>query len=127
MLVEAILYSLKERNTYKEFFLYSLYKVLLMDNSVLTDNAYHFILNKILNGEIAPGERLREDTLAEQLGMSRTPVREAVRQLSQDGFIVNIKRKGLYCVEISEKDLLNLLDLRMVLRSEERRVGKECS
>ncbi len=86
-----------------------------MDNSVLTENAYNFILNQILSGEIKPGERIREDIIAEQMGTSRTPVREAVNQLSQNGFITYLKRKGLYCVELTKQDLLNLLDLRMVL------------
>ncbi len=86
-----------------------------MDNSVLTENAYNFILNQILNGEIKPGDRIREDLIAEQMGTSRTPVREAVNQLSQNGFITYLKRKGLYCVELSKKELLNLLDLRMAL------------
>lgn len=86
-----------------------------MNNSVLTENAYDYILNQILTGEIKPGERIREDIIAEQLGTSRTPVREAVNQLTQNGFIMYIKRKGLYCMEISQTDLLDLIDLRMVL------------
>ncbi|MCL2863913.1 MAG: GntR family transcriptional regulator [Lachnospiraceae bacterium] len=88
-----------------------------MNNSVLTDNAYDYILEQILNGEIKPGERIREDMIAEQLGTSRTPVREAVNQLVQNGFVIYIKRKGLYCVEITQQDLLNLLDLRRVLEN----------
>jgi DNA-binding GntR family transcriptional regulator len=86
-------------------------------NSVLTDYAYHEILGKILSAEIAPGSRIREDLLAEQLGMSRTPVREAVNRLTQNGFITNIKRKGLYCVNFTRRDLLNLMDLRIALES----------
>lgn len=86
-----------------------------MNNSVLTMNAYNYILSKILTGEIKQGERIREDIIADQMGTSRTPVREAVNQLTQNGFIVHIPRKGLYCVEITQEELLNLLDLRTVL------------
>lgn len=82
---------------------------------MLTKNAYDFILNQILDGEIKPGERIRENVIAEQMDISRTPVREAVKQLSQNGFITYIQRKGLYCVELTKQDLLDLLDLRMVL------------
>ena len=86
-------------------------------NSVLADHAYSEILKKILSLEIKPGSRIREDILAEQLGVSRTPVREAVNRLTQNGFITYVKRKGLYCVKVTRQDLLNLLELRIALES----------
>ena len=90
-----------------------------MDNniSVLADYAHSEILKMILSGKIEPGTRIREDILADQLGISRTPVREAVNRLTQNGFITVIKRKGLYCVKITRQDLLNLLELRVALES----------
>lgn len=84
---------------------------------VLTDYAYSSILDMILSSEIKPGERIREDLLAEKFGISRTPVREAINQLVQNGFVVNIKRKGLYCVKITKSELLDLLELRIALES----------
>jgi DNA-binding GntR family transcriptional regulator len=87
------------------------------NNSILTDYAYDEILKMILSAEIAPGSRIREDFLAERLGISRTPVREAVNRLIQNGFITNIIRKGLYCVKFSRRDLLNLTELRLALES----------
>lgn len=89
----------------------------MVNNSVLTDFAYSSILELILTSEIKPGARIREDLLAKRFGISRTPVREAVNQLTQNGFIVNIKRKGLYCVDITREELLNLLELRVALES----------
>jgi len=89
----------------------------MINNFVLTDYAYSSILEKILTSEIKPGERIREDLLAKEFGISRTPVREAINQLVQNGFIVNIKRKGLYCVKVTRQDLLDLMDLRMALES----------
>ncbi len=89
----------------------------MTNNFVLTDYAYSSILNMILSSEIKPGERIREDLIAEKIGISRTPVREAVNQLVQNGFVVNIKRKGLYCVSISKSELLNLLEIRTALES----------
>ncbi|MDR1929180.1 MAG: GntR family transcriptional regulator [Treponema sp.] len=85
--------------------------------SVLTDYAYSEILRMILSADIQAGTRIREDLLAEQLGISRTPVREAVNRLTQNGFITSVKRKGLYCVKFTRRDLLNLMDLRVVLES----------
>ena len=61
-------------------------------NTVLAENAYNYILDEILKGRIQPGERIREDEIADEMGTSRTPVREAVNQLSQNGFIKYIKR-----------------------------------
>ena len=86
-----------------------------MTHPNLVDSAYNSILNMILTGEIKPGERIMEGEIADSLEISRTPVREAMNQLCQNGFITSIKRRGLYCVEISEKELLDLIDLRMVL------------
>jgi DNA-binding GntR family transcriptional regulator len=85
--------------------------------SVLTDYAYSEILQMILSAVIKPGTRIREDLLAAQLGISRTPVREAVNRLTQTGFITNINRKGLYCVKVTTEDLLSLLDLRVVMET----------
>lgn len=84
---------------------------------ILTDYAYSSILNMILSSEIKPGDRIREDLIAEKIGMSRTPVREAVNQLIQNGFIVSIKRRGLYCVNITKKELLDLIEIREALES----------
>ena len=91
--------------------------MIIMNNFVLTDYAYSSILNMILSSEIKPGDRIREDLIAEKIGISRTPVREAVNQLVQNGFVVNIKRKGLYCVSITKSELLDLLEVRTALES----------
>ena len=90
---------------------------LAFENSVLTDHVYSEILKKLISCKIEPGSRIREDLLAEQLGVSRTPVREAVNRLTQNGFITNIKRKGLYCVKFTRQHLLDLLELRIALES----------
>ncbi|MDD3415606.1 MAG: GntR family transcriptional regulator [Lachnospiraceae bacterium] len=84
-------------------------------NTVLTENAYNYILDEILSGRIKPGERIREDEIAAKMGTSRTPVREAVNQLSQNGFIKYVKRKGLYCVQFDHEELESLLELREML------------
>lgn len=89
----------------------------MINTFVLTDFAYTSILDMILSSEIKPGDRIREDILAEKFGISRTPVREAINQLVQNGFVVNVKRKGLYCVNITNSELLDLLELRIALET----------
>lgn len=86
-----------------------------LKHPILREQAYAIIKNKLLNQEIAPGARIREDVLAEEISMSRTPVREAVNQLAAEGFISYVPRKGLFAVELSRKELQDLLDVRLSL------------
>jgi DNA-binding GntR family transcriptional regulator len=69
----------------------------------------------ILRGELAAGERLTEDRLAEQLGVSRNPVREAIRSLEATGLVEVIPRRGAYVCHPDFEDTRNLLELRSVL------------
>jgi DNA-binding GntR family transcriptional regulator len=78
----------------------------------LKERAYSIIRSRILNGEIEPGVRIREDLLAEEISMSRTPVREAINQLAAEGLVKNIPRKGIYSIDLSEEYILELLDVR---------------
>lgn len=71
----------------------------------------------ILRGELAAGERLTEDRLAEQLGVSRNPVREAIRSLEATGLVEVIPRKGAYVCRHDLEDVQNLLELRTALES----------
>ncbi len=86
-----------------------------MKHPSLRDQAYDIIKHKLLHQEIAPGERIREDILAEEISMSRTPVREAVNQLTAEGFISYVPRKGLFAIKLSRKELEDLLDVRLSL------------
>jgi DNA-binding GntR family transcriptional regulator len=78
----------------------------------LKERAYDIIRSRILNGEIEPGERIREDLLAEEISMSRTPVREAINQLAAEGLVKNVPRKGIYSIDLGEGFILELLDVR---------------
>lgn len=69
----------------------------------------------ILSGELAPGSRLVEDRLAEQLGVSRNPIREAIRVLAPEGFIEVMPRRGACVARLSVLDAENLFDVRMAL------------
>jgi DNA-binding GntR family transcriptional regulator len=69
----------------------------------------------ILSGELAPGERLIEDRLAQQLGVSRNPVREAIRVLSAEGFIEVTARRGTFVASMSAVEATNLFEVRLAL------------
>ena len=66
----------------------------------------------IISGELPPGERLVEDKLAEQLGVSRNPVREAIHSLEATGLVEVVPRRGAYVVELDLDDVRQLLELR---------------
>jgi len=69
----------------------------------------------IVSGELAPGERLLEDRLAESLGVSRNPVREAIRSLESTGLVEVVPRRGAYVCQPDLDEMRQLLDLRAVL------------
>tara|TARA_B110000090_G_scaffold208159_2_gene261233 strand:+ start:699 stop:1373 length:675 start_codon:yes stop_codon:yes gene_type:complete len=72
----------------------------------------------ILHGEVAAGERLNEISLAEQLGVSRSPVREAARSLGQQGLVTTVANQGVFVRMLSLKDALELYDLRAMIAGE---------
>lgn len=81
----------------------------------LRDLVFNSIRDAILTGDLTPGERLMEKNLAEKIGVSRTPVREALRKLELEGFVEVIPRKGAMVTVITEKDIKNVLEIRAVL------------
>lgn len=78
----------------------------------------------ILKGELLPGERLMEISLANKLGVSRTPIREAIRKLELEGLVVMIPRKGAHVAHITEQELNDVLEVRRGL--EELAIEKAC-
>lgn len=81
----------------------------------LRDVVFNTLRKAILKGELKPGERLMEIALAERLGVSRTPVREAMRKLELEGLVVMIPRRGAQVANITEKDLNDVLEVRIAL------------
>lgn len=69
----------------------------------LRDVVFRTLRQAILRGELKPGERLMEIRLANQLGVSRTPIREAIRMLELDGLVIMVPRKGAQVAQITEK------------------------
>ncbi len=87
-------------------------KVNMNEYLPLRDVVFNTLRQAILRGELEPGERLMEIQLAERLGVSRTPIREAIRKLELDGLVLMIPRKGAEVARISEKSLRDVLEVR---------------
>ena len=81
----------------------------------LRDVVFHTLREAILRGQLKPGERLMELQLASQLGVSRTPIREAIRMLEQEGLAVTIPRKGAEVAKMTEKGMEDVLQIREAL------------
>ncbi|MGC4018517.1 MAG: GntR family transcriptional regulator [Muricomes sp.] len=81
----------------------------------LRDVVFNTLRQAILRGELKPGERLMEIQLANKLGVSRTPIREAIRKLELEGLVLMIPRRGAEVAEITEKNLRDVLEVRAAL------------
>ena len=81
----------------------------------LREVVFNTLRQAILKGELKPGERLMEIALAEKLGVSRTPIREAMRKLELEGLVVMIPRRGAQVANITEKDLNDVLEVRITM------------
>lgn len=81
----------------------------------LRDVVFQTLREAILKGDLRPGERLMELQLAAKLGVSRTPIREAIRMLEQEGLAVTIPRKGAEVARMTEKNMEDVLQIREAL------------
>ncbi|MCI6163960.1 MAG: GntR family transcriptional regulator [Lachnospira sp.] len=81
----------------------------------LRDVVFNTLRQAILRGEMEPGERLMEIQLSQKLGVSRTPIREAIRKLELEGLVIMIPRKGAEVAHITEKDMRDVLEVRSTL------------
>lgn len=90
-------------------------KINFNDYKPLRDVIFDTIREAIIAGELKPGERLMEVQLAEKMGVSRTPVREAIRKLELEGLVDMVPRKGAHVAELSIKDIMDVLEVRSSL------------
>lgn len=81
----------------------------------LSGRVFHKIREDILAGKYLPNDELREKAIADELGVSRTPVREAIRQLELEGLVTIIPNKGALVVGISKKDIQDIYEIRSKL------------
>lgn len=78
---------------------------------------YQILRDDICNGKYIPGFWLQEQELAEKLGVSRSPVREALRQLVADGLVIEVPNKGVFVKEFTLRDIDEIFDMRVMLES----------
>ena len=99
------------------------FTVIINEYMPLRELVFTTLRQAILKGELQPGERLMEIQLAEKMGVSRTPIREAIRKLAAEGLVTMIPRKGAIVAGISEKMLKDVLRVRMTLE----KMAYECA
>jgi DNA-binding GntR family transcriptional regulator len=90
-------------------------KIQIDSHMTLREKIVETVRGAIVNGQIPAGTRVAEPELADRFGISRTPIREAFRQLESEGFITVIPRKGAVVASLSAKDISDFYDLKTVL------------
>lgn len=83
----------------------------------LSDQVYEFVLHQIKTGKISFGDKINEADLINQLGISRTPIREALIQMSADNVLENVPRKGFFVKEINRSEMMDIYDVVGVLEA----------
>jgi DNA-binding GntR family transcriptional regulator len=91
----------------------------------LRDKVAEELRRRIVDGTYAPGDRLTEDRLAEAFGVSRNPVREAIRVLEAEGFVVAQPRRSVVVATLSAQDVRDLFDVRLALEPLAARLAAE--
>ena len=84
----------------------------IQNHKPLREIVYDELREGILTGAIKPGTRMMEVDLADEMGVSRTPVREAIRKLEKEGLVTIRPRKGAYASDISVKSMMDILEVR---------------
>ena len=90
-------------------------KIQMNDFLPLRDVVFNTLRQAILTGDLKPGERLMEIHLADKLGVSRTPIREAIRKLELEGLVTMIPRRGAEVAQITEKSMMDVLEVRRAM------------
>ena len=89
----------------------------IRDHRPLTDVVFERLRNAIIDGRLQAGQWLRQETLAQELGVSQMPVREALKRLVAEGLAQRIPYKGVKVVEFSQEDIVDICTTRMALES----------
>jgi DNA-binding GntR family transcriptional regulator len=83
----------------------------------LSDLAYKHISDELLNGDLIPGQKISEPALAKKLGFSRTPVREAIQRLKNEGLLRQVPSSGTYVAETNRVPLIETYEIRLALET----------
>jgi len=93
----------------------SSFKIKIDEPKLLSEDIAESIKTAIIKGKFKPGEKISEGDLAESMGISRTPLREAFRKLENEGFIQIIPRKGAVVADIDTEEAINLYEIKSTL------------
>lgn len=93
-------------------------RLALAESPTLPERVYQGLRDAILNGTFMPGEMLRQEDVAAQLGVSRSPLREALPRLQAEGIVVLHPRRGYAVATLNPKDVVEAFDLRILLETE---------
>lgn len=85
--------------------------------NTIRGQVYELLKQAICDGDYKPGQWLQEKELAEQFSISRSPVREALRQLAADGLVVDVPNKGVFVREFTAQDMEEIFDLRVMMEN----------
>jgi DNA-binding GntR family transcriptional regulator len=87
------------------------------DNGITTkkEQVYTIIKNRILSGIYKHGNRILEDNIANELNVSKSPIREALKELSGEGFVVIVPNKGVFVKKLTKQDIIEILDFRTLI------------
>ncbi len=91
----------------------------------IRETAFEILRHAILSGKLEPGQRLVERELANQLGISRTPIREAIRKLELEGLVTHIPRKGVIVTKVSLNEVIEIFTIRAALEGVAARLASE--
>jgi DNA-binding GntR family transcriptional regulator len=100
-------------------------KLVIHDNSTIRKKVYSYVREQILSGRIAPNQRLIETKIAQEIGTSRTPVREALHNLEIEGLIRSIPRVGYQVKPISEEEVEEICQIRFLIEDQAARWAME--
>jgi GntR family transcriptional regulator, rspAB operon transcriptional repressor len=92
-------------------------KLVINDTATIRQKVHKHIREQILNGDIGPNRRLIETKIAEEIGTSRTPVREALHSLEQEGLIESLPRIGYRVKEISDQEAIEIWEIRSAIET----------
>jgi DNA-binding GntR family transcriptional regulator len=90
-------------------------KLVIKDSKTIRRRIYEYLREQLLNGEIPPRQHLTEAKIANEIGTSRTPVREAFHSLELEGLIESIPRVGYVVKSISEQEVEEICEIRMAI------------
>ncbi|MEJ2623728.1 MAG: GntR family transcriptional regulator [Pseudolabrys sp.] len=87
----------------------------IIDNRMLPDQVSAFLIRGLMFGSLKPGQRLNEAELSRQLGISRNPIREAIRRLEERGLLVAVPRKGTFVRTFDRRDIDEIFSFRVMM------------